>query len=533
MTAPVALLVVLAVVLTGCAGDSEPAAEPAAASPELAEQPAEVDEPLDLGGPTEKDYRRAEALVSRMNLAERAGQVIVARYDGTQPPVDLVRDLHLGGVIVMGYNVGDVATLRDRNARLATQARDGVPLVIAVDQEGGLVARVGLPATEFPTFMSHGAARDLDLTREASAASGRELRALGFTMVYAPDADVTIGPADPTIGSRAASDDPDLVAETVLASLAGYAEAGIVSVAKHFPGHGSVPADSHLELPSQTKSLRQLEKTDLVPFAAAAQARAPSMMVAHIDVESIDAGTPSSLSGKVIEGVLRGDLNYEGVVSTDALDMGAVVKTVGDPDEAGVQALRAGADVLLMPVDARGTRDAIVAAVEDGRLQRDRVTEAAQRLVALMLHQGGQGKAPPASEVGANAAVSRAVSSAAATVVDGPCRRPYEIRDSLQILGGTEEDRARLADAARDAGLTVGSGPRILLLSSTPSSQPVEVAVSLDRPYILADAQAEASIALYGRTPQAFRALVEVLTGKERAKGSLPVAVSGVSRSGC
>jgi beta-N-acetylhexosaminidase len=542
------ILVVASSLLAACSsadsGDSDPT--PAASGEGQVSEPAtgpeptdrgedapQPDEPTPLGGPSPQDERVAARLVAKMTLAERAGQVIVARYDGVQPPVSLVQDLHLGGVIVMGYNVGDPATLRQRNARLA-QARGGrVPLVIAVDQEGGQVARVGPPATEFPTFMSHGAALDPRLTRQASAASGRELRAMGFTMVYAPDADVTMGPSDPTIGSRSAGMDPSIVTRTMRAAMRGYDDAGIVAVAKHFPGHGSVPADSHEQLPVQRRSLAELRQTDLVPFAAAARDGAPSIMVGHIDVRAIDPGVPSSLSRPVVTRLLRQMMGYRGVVTTDALDMAGVVDSLPNPDVAGVRALKAGADVLLMPVDPRATRDEIVAAVRDGRLSRARLTQAAERLVALMLHQGSGPKRPGAAEVGSNGTVSRAVSAGAATIVRGPCQRPL-VTEAVRVVGGTDTDRARFEAAARRAGLTLGRGPEVLLLVFTPSPRATDIAVALDTPYVLDQAQDRtAAIALFGRTSHAFDALVEVLTGATRAPGTLPVTLASARRDGC
>ncbi|MGH3489817.1 MAG: glycoside hydrolase family 3 N-terminal domain-containing protein, partial [Actinopolymorphaceae bacterium] len=189
-----------------------------------------------------------------MSLSEKAGQVIVAGFDGTSAPVSLLRRHHVGGVIVMGNNVASTSQVRDVNRTLQDEARRlgrSWPLVIGVDQEGGRVARVKAGLTEFPSYMTLGAARDAGLARTAARASGKELRDLGFTMVFAPDADVTTGPDDPTIGSRSAGSDPRVVASTVKGSLRGYADAGIVAVPKHFPGHGSVPADSHVSLPVQ------------------------------------------------------------------------------------------------------------------------------------------------------------------------------------------------------------------------------------------------------------------------------------------
>jgi beta-N-acetylhexosaminidase len=270
----------------------------------------------------------------------------------------------------MGENVRSVEQVRAVNHSLQEEARRQGrewPLIISVDQEGGTVARVRDGVTEFPTYMTLGAAGDPALARRVARASGTELRALGFTMVFAPDADVTVGPSDPTIGSRSAGSDPELVARIVKGSLRGYADAGIVAVPKHFPGHGSVPADSHTSLPVQRASLEQLSSRDLVPFRAAVAAGAEAVMVAHIDVREVDPGTPSSLSGPIITHLLRDRLGFQGVVVTDALQMAGAAEEYGSA-EAGVRALLAGADILLLPDDAGALHAAIVRAVRTGRV---------------------------------------------------------------------------------------------------------------------------------------------------------------------
>jgi beta-N-acetylhexosaminidase len=314
------------------------------------------DEPERLPwGPTVAEYEQAESIVADMSLAEQAGQVIVATYQGLEPPVELVTELGLGGVILMGDNVESPDQVAQATAALQVAGERPYPLIVAIDQEGGNVARLREPATEFPAYMALGAAGDPELAADVARASGEELRALGFTMVFAPDADVTSGPDDPTIASRSASSNPELVAEIVVGSLEGYADAGIVAVPKHFPGHGSVPVDSHEELPVQTAPLEDLLERDFVPFQAAVSAGAPALMVAHIDVEAVDAGTPSSLSSEVAE-LARTELEFGGLLVTDAQDMAAITDLHG-PDEAAVGALAAGADLVLMRRQQVGRRN--------------------------------------------------------------------------------------------------------------------------------------------------------------------------------
>ncbi len=432
-----ALLATLALVasLSACEGAAGPEDEkPDAAGPAVSSTPTVPPTPAEqLGlaegwGPDRAELERAARIVRRMPLPDLAGQVIVAQWRGVAAPVQMVRDLHLGGVIAFDSNVVSAAQITGVNAALSTQVRRKWPLFLGVDQEGGVVERMRGALTRFPTFMSAGAAADPALTRRAYAASGKELRGLGFTVDFAPDADVTSGPGDPTIGSRSVSSRPAAVAEQVIAATTGFSASGVVPVIKHFPGHGSVPADSHLTLPVQTKSRQDLETSDLVPFRRAVEAGVPAVMVGHLDVRAIDPQVPSSLSRAVVTDLLRDELGFDGLVVTDSLAMAAVTRG-RDPGRTAVQALRAGADVLLMPPSPAAARGAIVRAVRAGNLSRRRLEQAAARQIALLTHLAGAKGAP----VGSALTASRRLSAAAVTVTDGEC--------SGRLVGGV---RARL-----------------------------------------------------------------------------------------
>ncbi|KGM15410.1 hypothetical protein N867_08625, partial [Actinotalea fermentans ATCC 43279 = JCM 9966 = DSM 3133] len=222
-------------------------------------------------------------------------------------------------------------------------------------------------------------------TRDRFARLGADLAGLGITMDFAPVADVTVGAADPTIGDRSASADPAVAARTVVAAGRGLLDGGTVPVLKHFPGHGSVTADSHVGLPVQPAGVEQLAARDLVPFGAAVDAGAPVVMMGHLDVVQLDPGVPSSLSPAAYR-LLRESLGFDGVAVTDALDMGAVPS--GAPGEEVVRALAAGADLVLKPRDVGAAHAAVVAAVQSGALPRERLEEAATRVVALQLWAG-------------------------------------------------------------------------------------------------------------------------------------------------
>lgn len=546
MLARTPLLLVVAALACAACSSTPVAGEPSGtgsspAGTRRAPQPSAPPPPLPWG-PTETELAQARERVAAMTPEQIVGQVIVAGYAGTEPATAaaLVAELHLAGVILMADNVAENADGVDAGQVRATAAavQDAVgadgrdwPAVVSVDQEGGRVARVGAPATQFPTLMTAGAARGGDVVRAAAQASATELRALGFTWVFAPDADVTLGPADPTIGSRSPSDDPAVVSQVVEDAVAGYGGAGIVAVAKHYPGHGSVAADSHEELPVQSATLDELRERDLLPFTAAARAGVPVVMMSHIAVDAFSPGVPASLAPEAYAS-LRSDAGFTGLAVTDALDMAAVTQGYG-PDGAAVAAMSAGADVLLMPADPRAAHAALVAALAHGSLARERVEEAAAKVVALQRWQARQAPPPGPDAVGSGTEASYALSLAGVTVAAGPCSGAL-VDGGVQVVGGTETDRARFAEAAERAGLATGTGTVVRLLGGgTPGDG--DVVVSLDTPYALGSSQASvARIALYGRTPQAFRALVDVLLGDARAGGRLPVAVDGLpDGAGC
>ena len=322
-----------------------------------------------------------------------AGGVIVGRFHGTDPaePADMVRELHLAGVSVTSDNIVDHDQVVAMTSALADAAVDDgrdFPPVIGVDQEGGYVSHLSGVATDFPHFQSAGLAIEANarlgrrVTREAALTTGLELRGLGFTWVFAPVADVTIGAADPTIGARSPSEDPRVAAEAIGAAVKGYDDAGIVSTVKHFPGHGTATTDSHDTLPVVDSTLAEIEAHDLPPFASAIAHHAPAVMMSHLDLTSIAPDVPASMAPEVYA-LLRDDLGFEGVTITDSLGMGAV----GGRPTPALQALEAGADLLLMPVDTAVTHQIVVDAIESGAVSRERVEEAAARVVALQMWQ--------------------------------------------------------------------------------------------------------------------------------------------------
>ncbi len=522
------LLVVSGLVARG-GGEGDDAPSASAYAAQAQQRASRTAATLGIGtgwGPSDVEIRAAVRKVRRMPLRDLAGQVIVADYRGTRTPRAMVRDLHLGGVIVFGENVGSSTSLRRQLARLQRSSGRDWPLWVSADQEGGLVERIQADLSRFPAFMSAGAADDDRVTREAYRASGRELHRLGLTVDFAPDADVTSGPSDPTIGSRSASSFPKRAARAVVAAGQGFMSAGVVPVLKHFPGHGSVPADSHQTLPRQTRSLSRLRAVDLVPFARGVDAGLPAVMVGHLDVRKVDPGTPSSLSRTVVTGMLRQELGFQGVVVSDALDMGAVTRRHGSASSA-VRALRAGVDVLVMPPSPAAARAGIIAAVRSGALSKRRLQQAAARQVALLEHQttlGGRGLRP-----GRAAPAAYRLSRRAVTQVSGPCGQRL-VGSSVRVTGPAD-DVATFSRAARAAGLGVGSGTRVSITGYRGGPVSGDVVVATDAPWSLGPSVAGAKIAAYGDTYGTMRAVVQVLLGR-RAPGRLPVRVAGVG-DGC
>lgn len=331
-----------------------------------------------------------------MSLGQQTGQLFMVGFAGTSAPphlLDLIATQHAGGIILFARNLRDAAqTLALTHAlqRAARAAGHPAPLLIATDQENGIVRRLGRGSIIFPGQMAQGAIGDEAVARTIARATGEQLRARGITMNLAPSIDVASNPANPVIGVRAFGADPALVARLGTAALGGYREAGVAPTLKHFPGHGDTTTDSHLALPVIPHDMKRLERVELFPFRQGITAGASVVMTAHIAVPALTGSDtlPATLAPEVIQGLLRERLGFEGVVMTDCLEMNAISATVGVAAGA-VRALQAGVDLAL--VSHRHDRqvaalDAVRAAVANGTLAPDRVREAAARVLRLKQH---------------------------------------------------------------------------------------------------------------------------------------------------
>ncbi len=353
---------------------------------------------------------------------------------------------------------------------------------------------------------------------------------------------MTAGPSDPTIGARSPGSSPRLVADIAQAQALGFARAGLVPVVKHFPGHGTVSADTHLGAVVQDADLAVLQKRDLVPFRALVDAGVPAVMTAHIVVRAVDPDRPASLSPAVLTGLLREDLGFQGLVVTDALNMAAVTDLAG-PGDAAVAAVQAGADVVLMPTDPASATAALLAALDDGRLTRERVEESAARMVATLRHADAV-PAPGPAVIGSQPDLAVTAALAGLTQLSGPCGQRL-VGESISVQGGTSTTRGYLETAAAQAGLGVGGGDVVVLLGGAdyqaggaaggPGTGAGAVVVATDVPYALAGSTASSALlAAYGSDPATMKALVQVLLGTAPAHGRLPVAVGDYPvGSGC
>ena len=490
-------------------------------------------------GPTDDEIAAAQRTAADLTLEELAGQLIVARHFDEQSSLDLVRDLHFAGVMVTGDRILDVtsadplSSVTAFNDELAAAGEErGVPVMIPIDQEGGLVARLRDPLTVFPTAMTAGAAitgdpeAGAEAVTAAARASGAELRAAGFNAVFAPGGDTTIGPDDPIIGTRSPGSDPRVVAQAVTAAVDGYSAAGIISAAKHFPGH-NVDVDSHQGLPVLDSDPDRLADHDLVPFEAAVADSAPAIMTGHIDVPALDPGVPASLSRKAVTGELRERMGFDGLVVSDSLGMGAVMNDYPG-GEAAVAAIEAGSDLALMPADNRAAYDAMLAALESGELPEAQARASAARTIAWLTHVEAS-PLPDDGAPGSHEEESEALSAAAVTMVAQPCDDTEPPTSFVPY--GSPGVVAAFTEAAQDAGVGIGSGPSVVLLGYGSSGGTGDVVVSTDRPYALNTSQAATKIALYGDGVPAMRALVAVLTGEAEARGAMPV--DGVDVTTC
>ncbi|RST15684.1 glycoside hydrolase family 3 protein [Streptomyces sp. WAC05374] len=554
-------------------------------------------------GAASGEDRRLKRLIARMSLEEKVGQLFVMRVYGhsatapDQADVDanlkeigvrtaaeLIAKYHVGGIIYFSWahNTRDphqIADLSNGIQRAALDRPAPVPVLISTDQEHGIVARIGEPATLMPGAMALGAGGSRADARRAARVAGAELAALGIRQNYAPVADVNVNPANPVIGVRSFGADPQAVAGMVAAQVGGYQRAGIAATSKHFPGHGDTSVDSHYGLPTITHTREQWRTLDAPPFRAAIAAGIDSIMTAHIVVPALDPSEdPATLSRPILTGILREQLGYTGVVVTDSLGMEGVRTKYGD-DRVPVLALKAGCDQLLNPPKLSVAYHAVLEAVRNGEISEARIEESilrilrlkaklglfhepyvthdavdrtvgtrghlatadriAERTTTLLLNEGGLLPLSPAGRpnllvVGADvASPSGTTGPPTATLAAALTELGFTTRvlPTGTAPTATKIDEAVAAAAGRDAvivgtyNVSATSSQRTLVSRLAATGVPV-VTVSLRNPYDIARLGGQrATLATYSWTDVELRAAARVIAGRAHPEGRLPVPV--------
>lgn len=553
------------------------------------------------GSALEPRAQTAGELLREMTLEEKVGQLFVTyaygrtadtpdpvnrEEFGVDTPAQVVQKYHLGGIIHFTwsnslYDPKQIAELSNGLQTAATSSGAQVPLLISTDQEQGQVTRITEPVTQLPGNMALGAGRSPQDAERAAAITGQELRAMGLNMNFAPSGDVNVNPANPVIGVRSFSSDPTLAAQFTAAQVRGYEDTqtageGVSASVKHFPGHGDTNTDSHTALPVIEHDRQQWEQLDAPPFKEAIAANTDSVMSAHIVVPKLDdSGQPATLAPKVLTGMLRQELGYQGVVFTDSLQMEGVRQQHPD-SEIPVLALQAGADVMLMPQNLQVAIDGVIAAVRDGRLTEQRIDESVSRV--LKLKEGRGVLANPFVDVSKvdsivgnqqHLADAQRITDRSTTLLRNDAALPLKAPGKVFVTGASEQGAKALSDSVRARGpqssaLATGTKPTqeqigqaveqakahdvaVVLTSAAwnpdnagqldlvralqATGKPV-VAVAVRDPYDAAYVDVPAWIASYSDKPVAMESVAKVLFGEATPAGKLPVPVPEPGKPG-
>lgn len=523
--------------------------------------------------------RRVSALMSTMTVEHKVGQLFLVAFSGSRLSPALKRmiaEYHVGGIVLFesaGNLINTAQTVRlindAQSAAIANGAR--IPLLVAVDEEGGRVSRLPPSATWFPAQMALGAIGSPQAARDVARITAAELKALGINMNLAPVLDVNDNPANPVIGTRSFGSSPQVVAELGAAMIGEYKAQGILATAKHFPGHGSTDLDSHRDLPVVLRSRDKLEETELPPFQAAVRAGADAVMTAHVVFPALDPYSPATLSRRVLHDVLRRELGFDGLIVSDSLLMRALTGQAR-LNEVTVRAFAAGVDVLAIGADAgytrldrRTTYQAVLDAVKADPALQVRLDESVRRILTAKARYGILDRFPVDAELAARVVgadvhrdVAARIARASVTLTGhGAGRVPLAPEAKVLLLSpaGAADlarplraclkqvtaARMRLNPSARDAQAFAKRAEKFdavivaTLNAARYAGQAAVVNAMLDKPVIVvaltnpydlrAFPQAPAYLTAYGDIPVSLQALADVLCGRARAEGKLPVAL--------
>lgn len=337
----------------------------------------------------EKEIDPIEEQVKNMTLEEKIGQMVIIGLDGyimDDNTRKMIEDDRVGGFILFGENVKiSDQLLALVNSLKSTNSKNKLPLFISVDQEGGRVNRMPGEFKNFPANQTIGKVNNGDFSYEVGSILGEEIKAFGFNMDFAPVLDINSNPKNLVIGDRSFGTNAEVVSKLGIQTMKGIQTSGVIPVVKHFPGHGDTSVDSHIGLPSVDNDMSRLKSFELVPFNDAIKNGADAVMVAHILMNKIDSQNPASLSKTIITDLLRDQLNFKGVVITDDMTMGAIVKNYTISD-AAIKSVNAGSDIVLVchgHDNEVAVIDALKKAVEDGTIPEERINESIYRILKL------------------------------------------------------------------------------------------------------------------------------------------------------
>jgi beta-N-acetylhexosaminidase len=337
--------------------------------------------------PIEKDPITEQ--IKDMTLDEKLGQMLIGGIEGYEIDLgakQMIEELHVGGFILFGKNIGSTEQLLElNNALKSANTINKIPLFISVDEEGGRVSRIPNTIINLPTNKDIGNINNEEFAYEIGMLLAEKVKAFGFNMNFAPVLDINSNPKNPVIGDRAFGSEPEVVRDLGIQTMTGISFGGVIPVVKHFPGHGDTAVDSHVGLPSVENDLERLKSFELIPFEAAINNGAECVMVAHILLPKIDAENPASLSSAIITDILRRQMNFDGVVITDDMTMGAIMKNY-DLAAAAVQAVKAGNDIVLVAhkyENALATMKSLNEAVQAGEITEQRIDQSVYRILKL------------------------------------------------------------------------------------------------------------------------------------------------------
>ena len=330
-----------------------------------------------------------DMLITEMTIEEKVGQLIMVGFDGIQVGEEIkahIGQRFVGGVVLFGRNIQSpqqVARLTNELQRLAGETARQIPLLIAIDQEGGAVTRLKNGATILPGNMALGATDSTELAERAGEVTGVELTAVGINLNFAPVMDVNNNPHNPVIDRRSFGESPELVSRLGTAYIRGLQRNGVLGTAKHFPGHGDTTVDSHTDLPTVRHDLKRFQAIELKPFRAAIDAGVAAIMTAHIVYPALDPNLPATLSRAILTDLLRNNLGFDGLLITDDMEMKAIADRY-PAGEAAVMAIEAGADIVLAlwtSLQQIEVYNALLSAVKSGRISEARVDQSVRRIL--------------------------------------------------------------------------------------------------------------------------------------------------------